>query len=46
VGDLPFFSRVGFEVAADVKLPGPVDARRVLSRKFAEVDLSGMVGGR
>lgn len=46
VGDLPFFGRIGFEIAADVKLPGPVDARRVLSRTFADVALTGMVGGR
>lgn len=30
VGDLPYFSRFGFEVAPDVKLAGPVDLRRVL----------------
>jgi predicted N-acetyltransferase YhbS len=46
VGDLPFFGRVGFEIAPDVGLPGPVDPKRVLSRKFADVALSGMVRGR
>ncbi len=46
VGDLPFFGRVGFEIAPDVSLPGPVDPKRVLSRKFADVALCGMVRGR
>jgi predicted N-acetyltransferase YhbS len=39
VGDLPFFTRVGFELAPGVSLPGPVDPRRVLARKFADVAL-------
>ena len=46
VGDLPFFGRVGFEIAPDVGLPGPVDPKRVLSRRFAEVALSGRVRRR
>lgn len=46
VGDLPYFQRVGFAVAADVQLPGPVDARRVLARKFKDVPLSGMIRAR
>jgi predicted N-acetyltransferase YhbS len=46
VGDLPFFSRVGFSVAPDVALPGPVDPKRVLARTFADAPLSGMVGAR
>ena len=46
VGDLPFFSRVGFAVASDVGLPGPVDPKRVLARTFADVALSGMVRPR
>lgn len=46
VGDLPFFSRVGFAVAPGVALPGPVDPRRVLARTFQDVALSGMVGPR
>jgi len=46
VGDVPFFGRVGFDIATDVRLPGPVDPRRVLSRSFADVTLSGMVRAR
>ena len=46
VGDLPYFQRVGFSVAADVTLPGPVDAKRVLSRAFRDVALAGMVRAR
>lgn len=46
VGDLPFFQRVGFKVAPDVRLPGPVDPRRVLARSFQDVALDGMVGPR
>ncbi len=31
VGDAPYFAKLGFErVSADVRLPGPVDMRRVL----------------
>lgn len=30
VGDLSFFGRFGFEIAEGVRLPGPVDPRRVL----------------
>lgn len=30
VGDLPYFSRFGFQPAPDVRLPGPADPRRVL----------------
>lgn len=32
VGDLPWFGRFGFRAAPDVRLPGPVDPRRVLWR--------------
>lgn len=32
VGDVPYFGRFGFERAVGVKLPGPVDARRLLVR--------------
>ncbi|MBW8814892.1 MAG: N-acetyltransferase [Caulobacterales bacterium] len=46
VGDLPFFGRVGFEVVPDVILPGPVDPRRVLARRFEASPLSGAVGPR
>ena len=46
VGDVPYFQRVGFAVAADVKLPGPVDPGRVLSRCFQGVKLEGMVQAR
>jgi predicted N-acetyltransferase YhbS len=46
VGDLSYFQRMGFEQAADVTMPGPVDARRVLDRRFREVALSGMVRPR
>lgn len=30
VGDPPYFTRFGFEVAPDVVLPGPADRRRVM----------------
>lgn len=30
VGDAPYFGRFGFEIAPGVRLPGPVDQRRVL----------------
>lgn len=46
VGDLPFFQRVGFSVAPDVALPGPVDPKRVLVRKFADVAVTGAVAPR
>ncbi len=32
VGDAPYFGRFGFTAAQDVRLPGPVDPRRVLWR--------------
>lgn len=31
VGDMPFFGQFGFTVAPGVRLPGPVDPRRVLA---------------
>ena len=46
VGDLPYFSRVGFANAPDVRLPGPVDPRRVLSRSFDDAAPAGMIGPR
>jgi len=38
VGDTPYFGRFGF-VRADVRLPGPVDARRVLLKMFGGREL-------
>jgi len=38
VGDAPYFGRFGFEAAPDVRLPGPVDPRRVLWRGDHPVD--------
>ncbi|MBS0295566.1 MAG: N-acetyltransferase [Proteobacteria bacterium] len=35
VGDTPYFGRFGF-VKADVRLPGPVDPRRVLLKMFGD----------
>lgn len=32
VGDAPYFGRFGFTAAPDVRLPGPVDQRRLLWR--------------
>ena len=46
VGDMPFFGRLGFVIATDVVLPGPVDPRRVLGRRFAPIELSGAVKPR
>jgi predicted N-acetyltransferase YhbS len=44
VGDEPYFGRFGFtaQTTRDVRLPGPVDQRRVLARGAA-APLSGMV---
>lgn len=49
VGDEPYFGRFGFAAAParDVRLPGPVDQRRVLVRPLREGGadgLSGLVG--
>lgn len=44
VGDLPFFSRVGFEVAPGVTMPGPTDARRILVRALVPGAAEGLVG--
>ena len=47
VGDLPFFGRMGFEVASEVVMPGPVDPRRVLARAFRPAtELIGPVSAR
>jgi predicted N-acetyltransferase YhbS len=46
VGDMPFFGPLGFAPAPGVRMPGPVDQRRVLVRALqpgAEVDLQGLV---
>jgi len=45
VGDEPYFGRVGFSTAAGrlVRLPGPVDPRRVLARALTP-DAGGLVG--
>jgi predicted N-acetyltransferase YhbS len=46
VGDEPYFARFGFSTAMtrDVRLPGPVDQRRVLARG-ADAPLAGLVTG-
>jgi predicted N-acetyltransferase YhbS len=46
VGDLPYFSRFGFEVVEGVEMPGPVDPKRVLVRRFDEARPSGAVTAR
>ena len=38
VGDLPWFGRFGFRPAPEVRLPGPVDQRRVLWRGVDEAE--------
>lgn len=46
VGDMPYFGPLGFQVAAGVVMPGPVDAARVLARALtlgANKGLSGPV---
>ncbi|HEY8574257.1 N-acetyltransferase [Phenylobacterium sp.] len=50
VGDPPYFNRFGFAaaVAAGVRMPGPVDQRRVMARSLAHepVHLEGPVTAR
>jgi predicted N-acetyltransferase YhbS len=46
VGDAPFFGRVGFSIAEGVTLPGPVDPKRVLVRRFGDLPVAGAVTGR
>jgi predicted N-acetyltransferase YhbS len=48
VGDAPYFGRFGFDaaLAEDVRLPGPVDQRRVLAKAFKPVALNGDVAAR
>lgn len=45
VGDEPFFRKFGFQASpvGQIKMPGPVDSRRVLWRRF-EDDLSPLSG--
>ncbi len=46
VGDLPYYSRVGFtrEGAEGLRLPGPVDPNRVLIRELVEGAAAGLEG--
>lgn len=48
VGDAPYFHRFGFEadLAKAVRLPGPVDQKRVLAKAFTPVTLQGAVTAR
>lgn len=43
VGDVPYFGRFGFERAADVTLPGPLDRRRLLVRALKGAAPTGKV---
>lgn len=45
VGDLSYFSRLGFEQADidEIHMPGPVDRRRVLIRRFKDGAFRGLV---
>jgi predicted N-acetyltransferase YhbS len=46
VGDMPFFGPHGFTPAPHVRMPGPVDQRRVLAKALklgADADLQGLV---
>lgn len=45
VGDPPYFAQFGFEEAAGVVLPGPVDPSRVLANVFRGGPLRGLVTG-
>lgn len=46
VGDAPYFGRVGFEAAPAraVRMPGPVDQRRVLLKALREGGADGLAG--
>jgi predicted N-acetyltransferase YhbS len=46
VGDAPYFGRVGFdaEPARGVRMPGPVDQRRVLLKALREGGADGLAG--
>jgi len=48
VGDPPYFNRFGFDadLAKAVRLPGPVDQKRVMVKAFRPVDLAGDVAAR
>lgn len=46
VGDHPYFSQFGFEVAPNVVMPGPTDPRRILYRPFSGDAPEGAVTGR
>lgn len=43
VGDLPYFSRFGFEPAPDVRMPGPADPRRILWLNITRMSPTGLV---
>jgi predicted N-acetyltransferase YhbS len=45
VGDLPYFSRFGFDVLQDARMPGPVDPRRLLWRSSTGMAPTGDVVG-
>lgn len=42
VGDPPYFGRFGFVAASDVRLPGPVDPRRLLWLPLGVESVSGL----
>ena len=46
VGDAPYFGRVGFDAAPakGVRMPGPVDQRRVLLKALREGGADGLTG--
>jgi predicted N-acetyltransferase YhbS len=46
VGDLPYYSRVGFkrQKGQDLRLPGPVDPDRLLIRELVEGAAEGLEG--
>jgi predicted N-acetyltransferase YhbS len=44
VGDMPFFGPLGFSPAPGVRMPGPVDQRRVLARALQPGATDGLEG--
>ena len=44
VGDMPFFGPLGFAPAPGVRMPGPVDPRRVLARALQPGATDGLKG--